>query len=396
MRIAVVAPRDPVPVYSGLLERLYQLCRYLGERNDVRVYFPDDEAHTPATDGRYPEDQPFKRIPLPSRAIDHLGRVVPHYSALRGIYRLHPWLYRRLQSRLASFEPEAVIVEMPFLVPLTLAATRGLDTRLVLTEHNVEYKLVDRLGIRFSGLLRWFEVAVANRVDAVVTVSETDQETLLDDLDHENVVTAPNGVDVGRYRPHDGEEVAALRDQYGIEGDVYAYHGQLGNAQNREALSVLLDEIWPRITEHDPTASLLLVGANPPDTDEPGVITTGLIDDLPRHLALADIAAVPLQSGSGTKLKILEYLATGIPVVTTPIGAEGLPLVDGESALIASRPEGVVSKVIQLAETESIRRRLSEGGRRLAVSRFDWDQTLEPYREVLAPNGSQSGELDTR
>lgn len=382
MRVAVVAPRDPVPVYTGLLERLYQLCRFLGERHDVAVYFPDEPSEADA-DGRVPDHRPFERRGLDSRTLSALDRVVPHYSPLRGLYNLHPWLYPQLRRALSAYAPDAVVVELPYLAPVATAAARPVGCPVVVSEHNVEFALAARLDIPLAGALARFERRVLRAADAAVAVSETDARTLRDVAGGTPVHVAPNGVDVGRFAPDRAD--GTVRDRYGLgDGPVVVYHGTLGNAQNAEAVEALVATVFPAVRERHPSASLLLVGADPPAVDRPGVVATGLVDDLPGHVAAADVAAVPLQSGSGTKLKVLEYLAAGVPVATTPVGAEGLPLADGETALVADGAAGVARATARLCADPDLRERLSGNGRRLATGQFAWDETLATYEDVLA------------
>jgi glycosyltransferase involved in cell wall biosynthesis len=87
-------------------------------------------------------------------------------------------------------------------------------------------------------------------------------------------------------------------------------------------------------------------------------------------------------SGSGTNLKILEYLASGVPVVTTPVGAEGLPLADGETALV-SAPDDAAAETVRALREADLRERLSENGRDLAVSEFSWGTTLASYDAAI-------------
>lgn len=391
MRVAIVAPRDPIPIYSGLLERLYQLSRFLGERHIVRVYFPYEKYRKQDETGRQPDHQPFDRIGLESPFIEFLDKRVPAYSTLRGVYNLHPWLYLQLRRQLVKFEPDYVIIEMPYLAPVTLAATRGLNNRTVLSEHNVEYRLAERLDIPLASSLRSFEIQVARRMGTVVTVSHEDRQTLSPKLPDINFVVAPNGVDIERYQPEvaTDDSIQRLREQLGVTSPVFVYHGSLGNAQNREAVTELLDEVFPAIREEIPPASLLLIGANPPPTSDPNVVCTGVIDDLPKYIAAADATVVPLRSGSGTNLKILEYLASGIPVTTTPIGAEGLPLKDGQTALVREETDELSQAGIRLGRDQDLRERLAEQTRRLAVERFDWNETLAVYDQIVTRNRTE-------
>lgn len=378
----MLSPRNPVPVYTGLLERIYQVAKNVGERHDVTVLYPDEPSRRDER-GRVPSRQPFEVAGLKNLVIEKLDTLVPHYSTFRGIYKTHPWLYRPLRRYLTEHRPDVMLVEMPFLAPIALVASRGFDVPVVLSEHNVEYKLARRLNIPGAKLLEVFEVGVCNRVDNVVTVSDTDRETLREKVETP-IDIAPNGVDVERYRQDRRSET--LRDCYG-DGPLLMYHGNLGNAQNAEAVEQLVEELFPRIRKRQSDARLLLVGANPPRVDREGITVTGLVDDLPKYVASADVAVVPLRSGSGTKLKILEYLASGTPVVTTPVGAEGLPLVDGENALIAGTVQGLLGSVERVLSNEPLADRLAESGRALTEERFAWSETLSPYQELLEGTG---------
>lgn len=388
MRIAIVSQRDPVPVYTGLLERIYQLSRFLGVRHIVKVYYPYETYRKQNESGWIPQTRPFERDPVKSKIINLLDKYVPPYSPLRGVYNLHPWMYSALRRRLLRFEPEAVIVETPFLVPVTKCATRNIDCQTILTEHNINYRVAERLDIPLSGAFRRFEMKIAESVDTVVAVSTTDEEILQENLREAKIRVAENGVDIQRYNPDrkQPEFVERRREQGDIGSPLFIYHGNLGNAQNSEAVEELLSDIFPAIRSVCSPATLLLVGADPPDSDLPGVVATGVVDELPRWVPSADAAVVPLRSGSGTKLKILEYLASGVPVVTTPIGAEGLPLEDQTHALIETGTEDIVNAALRLVSDQKLYKQLESNGRTLAEERFNWDKTLQTYERILKQN----------
>jgi glycosyltransferase involved in cell wall biosynthesis len=391
-RVAVVSPRSPVPVYTGLLERTYQTCRYLGERYSVRVFYPYEKRRAASEEGRVPDSQSFEVTGLRSRAVDVLEGLIPDYSALKGAYHLHPWLYGSLRSRLRAFDPDAVVVEFPYLVPLVRACTRGLDCRLVLSEHNVEFTFARRLDMPLWRALRRFETVACNLTDAVVTVSEADRDTLAPHLDDDvGLRVAPNGVDVDRYTPARAADAASVRERYGLTQPVLVFHGNLGNAQNAEVVEFLLSEVFPAVRREFDGASLLLVGAGPPESTPEGVVTTGVIDDLPGHVAAADVAVAPMLSGSGTNLKILEYLASGRPVVTTPVGAEGLSLTDGRDAVVTD-PADVAAATVRVLLDDDLADRLSENGRERAVADFSWDSTLAAYADLVGRPAATSKE----
>ncbi len=381
MKITVFSPRNPIPVDIGLAERVYQLCRYLGTSHEVEVVFPAASAWS--TDGRIPSDQPFKRLKLDSPITTVLDRRLPDSSALRGPYHLHPWFYRTIRNYLRSRRPDAVFVEFPYLMPVVRAASRGLDPLIVLSEHNVEYSQARRLGIRLWPLLMQYEHLACKLADTVVTVSETDREALAAHLDPDaDLVVAPNGVNVARYTP-DAEGAASVRREHDLSFPVLVYHGDLADERNARAVDHLLGEVFPAVRRVFENATLLLLGSNPPATDQPGVICPGFVDDLPGYLAAADVAAVPMTAGGGTKLKVLEYLATGTPVIATPVAAEGIPLEHERTALLADNVDDMAGETLRLLRDTDLRERLRTNGRDLVVSEFSWTRTLTPYAELL-------------
>lgn len=383
-RILILSPRDPIPVYSGLLERIYQLSNTLGETNEVRLLYPDEPSRRDE-DGRRPDQRRFERVGLTSRAVDELDRRVPGYSPWRGLYKTHPWLYPAVRRHIRAYSPDVVIIEMPFLVPVAVTAARGHDIPIVLSEHNVQFKVTERLGIPGSRPLRAFETTVADLCDTVVTVSGADRSTL-EIHTSTPIRVAPNGVDTARFSPERSAD--QLREEFGYD-PLLVYHGSLGNAQNAEAVTRLTESIVPRLRQRFPELGLLLVGSNPPTDDTPGIQATGLVDDLPRYVSTPDVAVVPLRSGSGTKLKLLEYMASGTPVVTTPIGAEGIPVEDGETALVAETDDELVAATNRLLDDEDLRSRLASAGRELVTSQFDWEETLRPYQRIVSDYGER-------
>jgi len=105
---------------------------------------------------------------------------------------------------------------------------------------------------------------------------------------------------------------------------------------------------------------------------EPGVTVTGTVEDVRPYYCSALAAVVPLRIGGGTRLKILEAMAAGIPVISTRIGAEGLAVTSGANAMVADRPEDMARAVWDIYSSETRWRQLSQAGRELVLSRYDW------------------------
>ena len=136
-------------------------------------------------------------------------------------------------------------------------------------------------------------------------------------------------------------------------------------------------EVWPRLRERKPALTFTIVGRAPsPEVRElasiPGIEVTGTVDDVRPYYQEAIAAIVPLKVGGGSRLKILEAMAAGVPVVSTTLGAEGLKVMPDENILIADTTEGTIDAVIRLIENEEQRAQFRNAGRALISNRYDW------------------------
>ena len=129
---------------------------------------------------------------------------------------------------------------------------------------------------------------------------------------------------------------------------------------------------------------MLAVGAHPPlESVHPDVIFTGAVDAVAPYLKAAAVAVVPLQQGGGTRMKILDYFAASVPVVSTSKGVEGMGLTDGEQALIRDSYEDIAEAVALLLSDSARSRQLAESGRRF-VQQFDWSNVATAHLRLYA------------
>jgi glycosyltransferase involved in cell wall biosynthesis len=251
----------------------------------------------------------------------------------------------------------------------------------ILVEHNVEsdikkralqeatnpiHKLRDWLTWR--KLLR-FEKEWVQRFPVCVAVSERDAERLREMAPQTEFHVVPNGVDVQHFAPED-----SIRDV-----NTLLFFGTLNYGPNVEGLLWFCDEIWPKIRSEKPIAKLEVVGLDPSprvlELDRlPGVQVTGFVPDIRSKLWSATVCVVPLRVGGGTRLKILEALAAGCPVVSTTVGAEGLAVINEEHLLIRDKPKQFAEGVAALLESERLRKELAKRGRELVEQQYDWQQ----------------------
>jgi glycosyltransferase involved in cell wall biosynthesis len=226
---------------------------------------------------------------------------------------------------------------------------------VVYDAHNVETERFQRMShIPFiAAAVKISESYFCSHVRAVLTVSREDQNKFDKYFDCESHLL-PNGVDTEQFKPRKRDPM--LVDKYGINRkQVVLYFGNFDYAPNREALQILINKIWPVVNQRVNDSVLLVIGRNPPawSQNKPGVIVTGAVEDIAAHICLANVIAIPLLRGGGTRLKIIESLACGQTILSTPKGAEGIEI-PGKKGVIISPMEKFSDDLVKLLHSRLI------------------------------------------
>jgi glycosyltransferase involved in cell wall biosynthesis len=172
-----------------------------------------------------------------------------------------------------------------------------------------------------------------------------------------------------------------------------AFVGHFGYQPNSEAIGWFVDQVWPTLFAARPGIRALVVGLRSDELGlerHEGVFATGRVDDPVDYLAQADVVVVPLRSGGGTRIKIIEAWAYGVPVVSTSIGAYGLGASDAVDLLIADTPEAFAEAVERLLDDVALRTSLRENGLRRA-SDLTWDRSRVEIARVIEATGQPVG-----
>ncbi|MEW6682924.1 MAG: glycosyltransferase family 4 protein [Nitrospirota bacterium] len=404
MRILIVSMSFPLPPKSGGRLRVFNLLKHLASRHRVTLLTLADSAEDVATHIPDLERLGARVIVVPWRPGPGAlaGRVIRN-AAWLGVLPLSvlnkrsPALAKALHELLQRESFDVVQIEWIQMAQHVhdsdwpLLARRG-----VLVEHDVAWLPLQRRVAVARGIGRWFwarearlmrayEEAVWRRFAAVVTMSDQDAQHVRPVTDRVNVV--PNGVDVAHY----AECVEAKRDDRTL-----LFVGWFRHDPNVDALRYFLESIYPRLAERHPDVTLRVVGSHLPRAVErlasrrPSVELSGYVEDVRPVLARAAVSVVPLRVGGGTRLKILESMAAGTPVVTTSIGCEGLDVEAGRHLLVEDSPEGFAGCVSDLLTDEGARRRLAREARSLVESQYDWSrsaQELERVYEAVSGSG---------
>lgn len=259
---------------------------------------------------------------------------------------------------------------------------------LVLFQHNVEAMIWKRhYEVQTNSLKKvylknqWlktlnYEREVSHRFDLVIAVSQEDAEMFRKDYGIANVIDVPTGVDIDYFRPrNDGQ----------VRPNSLVFTGSMDWLPNEDAMQYFTKEILPLVRKRIPEVVVTIVGRNPyPSLVElserdKGVIVTGRVDDVRPYIDNASVFIVPLRIGGGTRLKIYEAMAMERAVVSTSIGAEGLPVTPGKEILIADTPEEFAESVIGLLGNSETAQELGRTAATRVRNEFGWEQVAKTF-----------------
>lgn len=379
LNILHLSPWFPYPLDTGSRTRVYHLLQALAIHHKVTLLTLDPQGWAPAQlDVVVPLCKHAVIIPRDPFQRSRLRMATRFFSSSPVVTNPFPELLDLVADLHAAKPFDAVIAGTAIMAPYALALS-GI-TR-VLEEHNSGTRwMAERYQVQVAPLQRlrcwvsWrkarrYESQLFPRFDLVSMVSEQDAAVsrALVAGDAPPVMVFPNGVDCTQLHPGLAEP----------QQDTLVFSGALTYHANYEAMQFFLSKVYPRIRQARPGVKLRITGqADGVDLaglhlDE-SVTFTGFVEDIRLEIAGAQISVVPIKSGGGTRLKILEAMALGTPVISTTKGAEGIEAVDGEHLLLADNPVEFANRVMQLLQDADLRQRLAANARLLVKEKYDW------------------------
>ena len=386
VRILFLSPRQCWPTRSGAKLREYHFLRALAQRGQVTyLHFTDPDAE-PLTRKDLPFCQEVVAIPKP-----------PAYGPaklVQGVFGRWPLpILNYTSAEMSAAVDRLTSTDAYDLVHLDLIhmirygeaiASRGeRATRIVYNWHNIESELMRRFGATASSpVKRWYAHLTARKLASLeqhilktafghVVCSDRELEELRRIAPSARIAVIENGVDVASFSP--GVNVSG-------QAHKLVFVGLMNYSANVEAATSFTQRIWPLLRQRFPDLELWIVGASPTSAvlqlgNVEGVTVTGTVPDVRPYYRDALAAIVPLRTGGGTRLKILEAMAAGVPVVSTPLGAEGLSVTPGENILMAEPDDAEtwLRHLEHLKESEPGRRTLSAAALELVRTSYDWE-----------------------
>jgi glycosyltransferase involved in cell wall biosynthesis len=401
MRILWIKTELLHPLDKGGRIRTYQMLRSLSRRHHVTYVCLDDGLAAPDALERA-RDYAQEVVVVPFRP-QPKGSVGFFLDLLRNLFSPLPYAVARYESpplrheilRLAAVSD---LIVCDFLAP-SINVPAGLPAPVVLFQHNVEAVIWQRhVSVPQPALrrayfrvqwrrMRRYEAEQCRRFAQVIAVSATDADSMQREYQVASVGCVPTGVDLEYF-------CASLRPRQSRE---LVFVGSMDWMPNDDGIRWFASEIFGRIQERVAGARLTVVGRSPSAAmrelaaRNPAIEVTGTVADVRPYLERAAVSVVPLRIGGGTRLKIYEAMAMGTPVVSTTIGAEGLPIRHGEQLLIADSTDEQVAGICALLTDPQRAAALSANALWHVQEHCSWDAVAERFLS-LCPHRSAANE----
>ena len=408
-RLLVLTPQLPYPPDQGAPIRNWNFLRYLGSTSSYEItllsFARPGEYDTAA------ESAARQVLQTLCRRVEIVAAPAPRSktSRLQALFtKRGPDLALRLASSTFSAKLRELIdtekfdallcegLELSSVVMATIP-TQATRPRLILDEHNAEWLLQQRAyqNDREAGprrypaaayslvqahRLRRYEVQALKFFDRAIAVSPDDKAALLQIGGATNKIRViPNGIDLTEFAPNPITTT---------EPDTLVFTGTMDFRPNVDAVTWFGREIWPTIRAHKPTARFTIVGHRPSPAvialaQQPGIVVTGSVPDVRPYIKGSCVYVVPMRIGGGVRFKVLEALAMGKAVVTTPLGADGIALTPDHEAIVTTEPAAFAQAVLALLDNSPRRQQLGETGRAFVTAHYGWPMLTPLLDSVL-------------
>jgi len=418
MKILFLTYDIPYPLDAGGKIRAYHLIKQLSDKHSITLfsYYREQEQlrYMSELEKYCQKIRTFKRMPVFS--LRHILATLSHPNLTAHItHYCHKKLYNELEKELKSSSYDVLHFESFF----TSHLLGKYSVLQVLGSENIEWKvflehakrqrlpLVREAMILESFRTRRFEEKTFRKANICLAVSKENVEEI-ERVTGKKCYLIPNGVDPDYFKFNqltiqcrrksrvpkslDDSSFSRIRRTCSIETSAPSnrptilFVGNFKYIQNQDAALFLVKEIFPLIKKEIKNAKLLIVGRNPTrkikNSADKDVFIDDKVEDIREPYCQADALVAPIRAGSGTKFKILEAMASGVPVVTTAVGSEGIEGQDGKEFLIREKSEDLAKAAIELLKRKDLKNKLIFNARRLVEEKYSWEKIVKELDKV--------------
>ena len=382
-----------LPLDTGGKIRSFHLAKELARRHEVTLFTFYPEHHS---DRHHELEKIFSRVALLPMKLATRGSLADCVNYARNLFsgRPHamtkycrPEVSRKLREHLRQEEYDAIICD--FLLTAAVIPWDIPCPKIIFT-HNVEDVIWRRhyevSRNPFWKAISWREYRTMDnmerrylrRADHILTVSAADRQTFSEFLDPSKITVIQTGVDIEYFRPTAGPE----------EENSLVFTGSMDWLPNEDGIFYFAEQILPLVRREIPNATLTVVGRSPSArllalAEKSGIKITGRVDDVRPYIDRSAVYIVPLRIGGGTRIKIFEAMAMGKTVLSTSIGAEGLPVTHGRNILLADTPATFADRAILLLKSQKSRETLGQAARALVEQHYSWSSVALEFENIF-------------
>lgn len=394
MKILMLTPYLPYPLWSGGQIRTYNLLKHLSRKHDITLFSfirsDSERKYIPELKKYCPEVEVF--LKRPPWSITSLALSAVTFYPLVVCMYLNGSLRQAIAKAIERKKFDIIHAETFYVMP---NIPKKSSIPIILVEQTIEYLVykhyTQNVGFWPKKLLmdwdvikiRYWEENFWKKAMHVVAMSSADKNIMQELIPDLKVDLVPNGVDTQFFSFRKTEE--------GKKRHTVLFIGNFKWLQNREAVWVLVSKIWPKVLAKLPYAKLWIVGRFPPKDIlkhlSSSISVSDNIDDIRDAYAKADILLAPIYGPGGTRYKILESMATGLPVVTTPTGIEGLDAENGNEVIVCDNADDLAWQTVHALTDANLYGKLAQNGRKLVEKKFNWD-TISAKLDEIYQNAS--------
>ena len=393
MKILMLTPYLPYPLHSGGQIRSYNLIKNLSQKHQITLFSfirsAKELVHIAELEKYCTKVKVFKRRQAWDPRNILISALTP-YPFLVAIY-LSKSVKNAIRRELAS-NYDLIHAETFYVMP-NLPKPTNIPTLLV--EQTIEYMVYQRFVEDFKFFLlkpllyfdvlkiKLWEKYFWQKATRLAAMSQSDKQIMEKSVKDRKVDVVANGVDVEHFTE---SRIAKAVNQ------TILFVGNFKWLPNKDAAKFLVTDIWPKIHQQLPRAKLWIVGRNPTSeildlSNQKNVTVSGEVDDIREAFQKSSVLLAPIRNGRGTKYKVLEAMASQVPVVTTKLGIEGIAAINQSSVLIAETADGLADKTIQVLTDKNLAEKLAANGKKLVYNQYNWQAISKELDQIYQQLG---------
>ena len=385
----MLTPYLPFPLMSGGQTRSYNLIKDLSKKHDITLFslIKNDQEKKYISELKKYCKKVFvfnrSKTPWTLRNILHTGFSPYPFLVIRN---LAPDEKLAVKKELEVEKYDIIHAETFYVMP----HIPDTNVPILLVEQTIEYlvykhyvknqaPLLAKIPFSIDVMkLKFWERHFWKQANRVVAMSESDKKEMLSLAPKLNIDIVPNGIDIDYFSALPRNEITQR----------VLYVGNFKWIQNVEAANILINEVWPKIKKEIKNAKLWIVGMNITDklkeyaSDD--IEISEALPDIREAYSKASVLVAPIKGPGGTRLKILEAMASALPVVTTSVGAEGLGVINGKEALISDQLNEVSKNAIKVLKNKNLSKSLGLYGKKFVESKYTWDKSAQVLNNIYS------------